>query len=181
MVYGSKIADIYMIYGISNCFYAVRGKGGYSTPSPLKYAVEADIKSNKVSQTAKICGIERAIGHFGDGYAINLKLYELPSHFLQAVLHYTKENGILKEISNVNSVHFALMFETKENKRFEYPDCCCLPPNFDVSTVTDTITMNPFSLSIAAVPRPTDMCVQAFTTDETPKEIYLNWFNAVQV
>ena len=181
MVNGSKIADIRMIYGISNCFYAVRGEGGYSSPLPLKYVIEADIKSNKVSQTAKICGVERVTGHFGDGYAINLKLYGLPAHFLQSVLHYKKENGILKEINNASPVHFALMFETKENKRFEYPDCCCLPPSFDLSTVTDTVAMSPFNLSVTAVPRPADMCVQAFTTDETPEEVYSNWFNAVQV
>lgn len=170
-----------MIYGISNCFYAVRGNGTYSTPAPLKFAVEADIKSNKTSQTAHVSGVERVIGHFGEGYIISLKLYSLPSHFLQSVLHYVKENGVLKEMNNVAPIHFALMFETKENVRFEYPDCCCLPPNFDVSTVTDTVTLNPFNLTITAVPRPVDGCVQAFTTAGTPENIYKNWFNAVQV
>lgn len=171
-------------YGISNCYYYCND---YAAPFQIEGAVSLTIDDDVEIITSKHFGSNFAYASRNHGYTIQFKTYYLPYQFLQDVLGYVLDkNGIIADNNIKPSIsnRFTLLFETKsESKpiRHKIINCYCAKLNYDVTTVSDTTSITPYTITIY-----TDfgVCGQKSslhyqTTSKTLDEVYNNWFITV--
>lgn len=172
-----------MQYGISNCHYSVYKNKEYTAPKALQGAVSmSQVPIITVNQKTFLRGNTTVTDQVDNGYNISLEIYSLPIDFVCDILGYTLENGLLIENRNNKIVRFKLLYETKSKSkpvRHRVLNCTCQKPTFDVSTITDKVSITPKKLSIIA-DYGCGLCaneqIKISTTDTTPVEVYDNWF-----
>lgn len=121
------------------------------------------------------------------GYEGDLVLTNVGKSFLKDVLGYVEDaNGSLVEKADAVSKNFALGFEVQGNEkptRTWYYYCSVARPSDEASTKEASINPADKTLTIKAMPRPTDQAVKLThedkTTSSVPDTVYSGFFNAV--
>lgn len=119
----------------------------------------------------------------------DLEMARLIDAFKTQVLGYVQDQkGLLLEDMNPETVHFALLFETMNDKRprrYVMYNCVATAPTVGSNTnegskepQTETSTINSMGIYVSSHDKWFD---HAETTPRTDPEAYANWFNAVQV
>ncbi|NMA65316.1 MAG: hypothetical protein GX957_03630 [Clostridiaceae bacterium] len=174
-----------MQYGISKCHYSIFKNGAYTAPKALLGAVSMSLAPIiTVKQKSFLMGNTLVTGQKDDGYNITLDIFSLSIDFVCEVLGYTTENGLLIENQNNKVVKFKLLYETESMDkpiRHCIYNCTCQKPTFDVTTITETVSINPKKLTIIAdygcgLHINKKQQIKVSTTVLTPIEVYDNWF-----
>lgn len=119
----------------------------------------------------------------------DLEMARMIDSFKEHVLQYVRDtNGLLLEDMNPETVHFALLFETMNDRRprrYVMYNCVATAPAVGSNTnegskepQTETTSINSMGIYVASHDKWFD---HAETTPRTDPEAYANWFNAVQL
>jgi len=119
----------------------------------------------------------------------DLEMARMIDSFKEHVLGYVQDtNGLMLEDMNPVTVHFALLFETMNDKRprrYVMYNCVATASTVGSNTnegskepQTETTTINSMGIYVASHGKWFD---HAETTPRTDPEAYANWFNAVQL
>lgn len=119
----------------------------------------------------------------------DLEMARMIDIFKRRVLQYVEDvNGVLLEDMNPETVHFALLFETMNDKRprrYVMYNCVATAPAVGSNTnegskepQTETTSINSMGIYVASHDKWFD---HAESTPRTNSESYANWFNEVQL
>lgn len=185
-----------VVYGFRNVYYSVITESA----GTITYATPVKMSTNGAG------GISISLAPVGDqndkyaddvvwfsqagnqGYEGDLVLTNITDDFKKDILGMIEDtNGSLIESANANFKNFALGFEVQGNEkatRTWYYYCSVSRPTENASTKESGITPADKTLSIKAMPRPTDMKVKISHTDKStssaPDTTYTGFFNTVQ-
>lgn len=171
-------------YGISNCYYAVKGSGGtYGTPVALPGAVSISLAPQGDMYTFYADNIAYYRSAVNNGYSGDLEVALLPEAFLTAVLGDELDNTdkVLTEIVQDEAIEFALGFQVEgdqHNSRFWFYNCVAQRPTTEAETKEDTIEAKTETITITTSPT-ADGYVRSRTTENTPTATYDGWFSEV--
>lgn len=116
------------------------------------------------------------------GYEGDLEVALVPDSFREDVLgEETDDNGVLFEITDVQTVEFALGFQIDGDTKptlFWFYNCTATRPSIDASTTEDTKEPNTDTLPISCGST-ADGIVRAKTTDTSYDAVASNWFTTV--
>ena len=173
-------------FGLENVHWAEvtlvadNGTLSYGAPKRLPGAVELTLDTAGDSGIFKADNINYYVAESNDGYTGKLKIAKLTDEFSQAVLGelIDETSKVVTETANAKKKYFALMFQIEGDKkatRHILYYCFAQRPSFGSST-KDGTNVNTTELSFSASPRPLDKVVKRKTSEETPDQIYNEWF-----
>ena len=177
-----------VLFGFRNVVYSVITE----TPSGISYGtpkVFADEGAGGVSVALSPVGdkfskyaddIPWFVKFNNQGYEGDLVMTKLTDDFKKDVMGMTEdENGALIENADAAFKNFALGFEVQGNenpKRTWYYYCSVARPNDEANTKEESMSTNDATLSITALPRPTDRKVKVSMTKSTDNAAAFNSF-----
>lgn len=170
-------------YGISQCYYAVKGASGYETPVALPGAVSLSLSAQGELYKFYADNIEYYRNAVNNGYEGTLELALIPDSFLTAVLGNTldsTDNVLVENVQNT-ATEFALGFQVEgddQASRFWIYNCVATRPEIAGDTKEDSIEAQTESITISSSPTEAG-AVRARTTAETPTATYNGWFSTV--
>lgn len=170
-------------FGISKCYYAVKGSSGYGTPVALPGAVSLSLSAQGELYKFYADNIEYYRSAINNGYEGTLELALIPDSFLTAVLGNSLDSTdkvLVEQVQN-DSVVFAFGFQIEgdaNNSRFWLYNCVATRPEIAGDTKEDSIEAQTESITISSSPTDTGL-VRARTTAETPTATYDGWFSEV--
>lgn len=171
-------------YGISKCYYAVKGSGGtYGTPVALPGAVSISLAPQGELYKFYADNIEYYRNAVNNGYEGTLELALIPDSFLKDVLSNELDNTdkvLIEQVSD-SAVEFALGFQVEGDanaSRFWFYNCVATRPEMAGDTKEATIEAQTESITISTTPD-ADGNVRVRTTAETPEATYNAWFSEV--
>ena len=170
-------------FGISKCYYAVKGQSGYGTPAALPGAVSLSLSAQGELYKFYADNMEYYRSAVNNGYEGTLELALIPDDFLTAVLGNTLDSTdkvLVEQVQN-DSVTFALGFQIEgdaNNSRFWMYNCVATRPEIAGDTKEDSIEAQTESITISNSPTANGL-VRVRTTAETPTATYDGWFSEV--
>ena len=170
-------------YGISKCYYAVKGAEGYGTPVALPGAVSLSLAAQGELYKFYADNIEYFRNEVNNGYEGTLELALIPEDFMTAVLGNELDDTAKVLIEKVKdaATEFALGFQIEGDvkaSRFWIYNCVATRPEIAGDTKEDTIEAQTESFTISSSPTE-DGLVRVRTTAETPAATYDAWFTEV--
>ena len=168
-------------FGICNAHYAKLTSQGFLTPQSLPGAqtLTLPVREDTVYSTP-LNGVPQPIRARGTGYDGKLEIVSLPSYFLSDILGYTHNlDGSYTENLIEDFVPFALLFQTEGSlkKRYVYYNCCCIQPDFDITTVADKTSVKAESLKLIITPY--NNKIRRIVDEQ--QAVYNTWFNGVVI
>lgn len=143
-------------WGFRNFHYCLRTANAVPVPMPgaVRLTREPELQEIKIVPNAIGAPQEYVIGHRDGVIRLGLEVVSLPVSFLTDILGYTTDaNGVLAEGGHP-SVHFALLYETRNTGagavRHCYYDCVCKKPKYDVTTLSGSSKFDTRTLEIIA-------------------------------
>ena len=179
-------------YGIKNVHYAIAtiaedGTATYATPEALPGAVSISMEAQGETTPFYADDIVWWTGYSNSGYEGDLETAIFPDKFKEDILGYIKDSaGMLVEVSDPETVHFALLFEfTGDKKAIRHCLYNCTAGRPAVSSTTKTETIEPKTESSAI--RATSIydnalqknIVKSNSGDDTTSERYNSWYTSV--
>lgn len=170
-------------YGISKCYYAVKGSDGYGTPVALPGAVSISLAPQGDLYKFYADNIPYYVNAVNNGYEGDLELALIPDHFLTAVLNNSLDSTdkvLIEEVAN-SSPEFALGFQVEgdnDSPRFWFYNCVATRPEIEGDTKEDGIEAQTETITITSSPS-ADGYTRVRTTAETPTATYEGWFSEV--
>ena len=170
-------------YGISKCYYAVKGSSGYGTPVAIPGAVSISLAPQGELYKFYADNIEYYRNAINNGYEGSLELALIQDDFLKAVLGNTEDSTakvLVEEVQN-EAVEFALGFQVEGdqyNPRFWIYNCVATRPEISSETKEDSIDVKTESITISSSPT-ADGVVRSRTKEDTPSATYDAWFSSV--
>jgi len=170
-------------YGLSKCYYAIKGTEGYGTPVALPGAVSLSLAPQGELYKFYADNVAYFRVSVNNGYEGTLELAMIPEGFIKDVLGNTLDatDHVLVEEVQSAPVEFALGFQIEGDakaSRFWVYNCVATRPNMDGDTKEDSIEAQTESFTISSSPN-SDGTVRARTTEQTPDETYDGWFSEV--
>lgn len=170
-------------YGLSKCYYAIKGAEGYGTPVALPGAVSLSLAPQGELYKFYADNVAYFRVSVNNGYEGTLELAMIPEGFIKDVLGNTLDDTDKVLVEEVQSapVEFALGFQIEGDakaSRFWVYNCVATRPNMDGDTKEDSIEAQTESITISSSPN-SDGTVRARTTENTPDETYTGWFSKV--
>lgn len=156
------MANNIVTFGLRNVHYskatqnAADGSWDFAAPVALPGAQE--FSSDLVGSSSQVYADDQVVATLSQnaGRTITLKVTELTDEFKTDILGYRKlDNGNLVEITNAETVTFALGFEfqgDQKARRTWFFLCTCAPINEATKSRADSVEANAVSLSITARP-----------------------------
>lgn len=175
-------------YGFRNVHYAVitesEGSISYGTPKKMNNdgggGISVSLAPVGESNDFYADDIIWFDENTNNGYEGDLVMTKVTDDFKKDILGMTEDiNGALIENADAQFKKFALGFEVQGNEkptRTWYYYCSVSRPNEDANTKEATITPAEKTLSIKALPRPTDREVKASLTKTDSNETIFNSF-----
>lgn len=170
--------------GFRNFHYCLRT--GAAAPVALPGAIRLGREPNMepIVITPNITGnpTEYTVGYRDKGMKLDLEIVSLPQSFLTDVLGYTiGSNGIIIENEHP-IVHFALLYETQDTAGFavrhSYMDCVCEKPKFDVTTLSNSFSIDARKFSLVVNKDIFGVkCYKKSITAAQNETIFNDWFN----
>lgn len=119
------------------------------------------------------------------GYTGTLEMALLDEWFLLNIMKMSKDsNGLIVENADATPVPFAMLYQVendvKATRRVLYY-VTCERGSQTHATKTESVEVNTASINITVAPLPDSHDVKAHTTEDTPAEVYNNWFQQVQL
>lgn len=173
--------------GFKNFYYSVRTAAGAQTPKPLDGAIKLSFKPQSKSTEHTLRGESQSVSEYTEETIetkknASLDIISLPDSFLVDVLgYYIDENGVMME-GEQKPVHFALLYETTYGNdliRYEQIDCLCTKPSFDVSTISETPSIDTRSLELIINKDIKSGFYSKQIRKSTNPEIFEKWFDKV--
>lgn len=155
----------------------------FDTPKRLYGAISMDLRANGETVKLRADGMDYYVSNSNNGYEGDLSIAMAPDWFRQEILgeELTESDKVLVENANSEQAAFALLYEFKYDKhhrRHVLFNCVASRPGIKGENKDNQRDADTESTSITASPME-DGKVKASTTEETPKEVYNNWFNKV--
>lgn len=176
-------------FGLKNVHYATFtvGQDGsitYDTPIPIPGAVELSLEPRGEMVEFYADDVLYYSAANNQGYEGTLSIATIPEDFAVDCLGEEKDQTdmVLTEKVTAKGKPFALLFEfdgDEKATRHVLYNCTANRPTISSSTKTDTVEPQPNELTFVASPRPTDGAVKTKTTENTPADVYDNWYIAV--
>lgn len=174
-------------FGLKNVYYAIVTETPnsitYGTPVALKGGVNLTLSRAGDTEDFYADDINYFSTSANMGYEGDLEIALITDQFRTDVLgDVADSNGVIVESANAIPKNFALGFEVQGDdkaRRTWLYYCSCSRPNIDASTKENTITPKTDTLTIKAMPRPTDEKIKAVCTDGGSGTTYADFFNAV--
>lgn len=175
-------------YGLENVHYAVETmdeEGNITYGKPIRYpgAVELGLEPTGDLIEFKADNVNYYVSPNNQGYEGTFNAALVPDHFLRDVLGEVldEEDQVQTEVADARTKQFALLFQFEGDKnaiRHVMYHCSANRPNVSSST-KDSGEPNTTELTFKGDPRPNDKKVKTKTLENTPKEVYDNWFEKV--
>ncbi len=175
-------------YNLCNVHYALQkvdeesGEITFEKPVHVPGGVSLALDANGQITIFYADGIAYYTTSNNKGYEGDLEMALIPDNFRTDVLKETlDQNNVLVENANVETVHFALLFEfdgdVKKIRHVLY-NCAASRPSLESATTEEEIEVQTETLSITATPL-ADGTVKAKTGDSTTDEVYTKWYDSV--
>lgn len=180
-------------YGLSNLYYAIAtidettNTATYGTPVRWPGAVNLSLDAEGDTSNFYADNIVYYTGVANNGYTGDLETALVPESFLTDVLLQTADaKGVLIERSDVEPVHFALLFQFEGDQkatRHVLYNCVATRPTTEGATKEDTVEPQTETVSITATQIhdatiDADI-VKARTAADTDATTYAGWYSAV--
>lgn len=173
-------------YDLKAAYYAVvteqsNGSLSYGSPVKLNGAVSISLSPEGDNEIFRADGAPYVITNTNSGYSGDLELALVPEEFEKACLGAREENGIVTEYQNSDPTPFALLFEIngdKKSTRHAFYYCVATRHTIEAEN-PDSRSPQTETISITAIPRPTDGLVKAKTCATTTDGVYGEFFTAV--
>ena len=174
-------------FGLRNCHYALATLNEdstvtFGTPVAMPGAVSLALDAEGDNDPFYADDTTYYMVTNNNGYEGDLELALIPESFLTDVMKETEDaNGVIVENKDVESAHFALLFEFTGDKRkirhcMYY--CTATRPAIEGDTKEDSTDGKTEKISIQAKPLPNGM-VKVKTGTNTTDAVYNDWYNAV--
>lgn len=181
-------------YGIKNVYVAVATIGAdnsatYGIPFAVPGAVSLSLDPQGENTPFYADNIQYWVGVANTGYEGDLEVAMLSDNFHKTILNAQEDsNGVLLEDSDVEAVHFALMFQVEGDvkaTRHVLYNCTCTRPSAGGETKEDTVEPQTETTTITAAPVYMSgldrNIVKAKTTEGTDATAYAEWFESVYI
>lgn len=181
-------------YGIKSCYVAVAtiasdGSASFSTPFSVPGAVSISLDSQGERTPFYADNMEYWVSNWNNGYEGDLTVARLPDKFHTDILGEVLDGkGILMEKSNVDPVHFALLFQFDgdlQATRHVLYNCTASRPSIvgntkeeQITPETEAVTITAKSIYVSALSADV---VKGKTTGSTDSTAYSSWFSTVQM
>ncbi|MCC8044187.1 MAG: phage tail protein [Clostridiales bacterium] len=174
-------------FGLKNVYYAKITfdedmNPTFATPVRIPGAVNLSVDAEGESESWYADDSVYVVLTANNGYSGDLEIALIPESFLTDILHEElDDNGVLIEMNDVETEHFALLFEfngDKHKTRHCLYNCTASRPSIESSTTEDKKEPQTDTLELTATPL-VDGRVKAKTGENTDSTVYDNWFNAV--
>ena len=141
-------------YGLSKCYYAIKGTEGYGTPVALPGAVSLSLAPQGELYKFYADNVAYFRVSVNNGYEGTLELAMIPEGFIKDVLGNTLDatDHVLVEEVQSAPVEFALGFQIEGDakaSRFWVYNCVATRPNMDGDTKEDSIEAQTESFTIS--------------------------------
>lgn len=155
------MANNKVTYGLKNVYYSVAtesGNGEWTYKTPVRLPGAQEFTNDIIGGSTNVNADDTTIATLNSlsGRTLTLKLTELTDEFKTDILGYKKlANGNLVEITNAESVTFALGFEIQGDakaRRVWFYLCSVTPINESSKSKTDSVEVNAITLNITARP-----------------------------
>lgn len=180
-------------FGLSKVYYAIAtidettNTATYGTPVAWPGAVNLSLDAEGDTNIFYADNIAYYTGVANNGYTGDLETALVPESFLTDVLGQTADsNGVLIERSDVEPVHFALLFQFEGDQkavRHVLYNCVAARPTTEGATKEDTIEPQTETVSITATQihnAALDVdIVKARTAADTDAVVYSGWYGTV--
>ena len=171
-------------FNIKNLHYAVKTEDGYATPVAIPGAVSLSLEAQGELSPFYADGIKYYVTSSNGGYQGDIEMALIPDVFRKDILKEIEDtNKVLIENSNTESVEFAIGFDIdgdQRTTRFWFYNTTATRPSTNSQTNEATKTPVTDTINVSCAPG-TDGSVRAKTTDDTPKEVFDNWYKQVYV
>lgn len=170
-------------FGLSKCYYAVKGVSGYGTPVAMPGAVSISLPPQGELYKFYADNIEYYRSPVNNGYEGDLELALIPDSFRQDVLQEdldSTDKVLVEKVLN-SAVEFALGFQVEgdqDSPRFWFYNCVATRPDATGSTKENSIQAKTEKIKISTSPTE-DGYVRVRTTKDTPTATYDAWFTEV--
>jgi len=175
-------------FGLKNCHYAKAtldvdtGKVTFGTPVAIPGAVNLSLDPEGDTEPFYADDMVYYVTTANNGYSGDLEVALIPDSFRTDILHEEEDsNGVLVENSQVETEHFALLFEFSGDKkkiRHCLYYCSASRPTIEGKTTEDSKEVQTETLEITASPMP-DGVVKVKTGSNTSDTTYSGWYSAV--
>jgi len=175
-------------FGLKNCHYAKAtldpdtNTVTFGTPVRIPGAVNLSLDPEGDNEPFYADDMVYYMTSANNGYSGDLEITLLPDSFRKDILMETEDaNGVLVEDSNVETEHFALLFEFSGDKRkirhcLYY--CSAARPTIEGKTTEDSKEVQTETLEITASPLPSGL-VKVKTGANTTDAVYNAWYSSV--
>jgi len=177
-------------FGLSNVYIALineeaDGSITYQTPHRLPGAVNLTLEPAGDSTSFYADNMIYYTVSGNQGYTGSAEFALLDEWFLRNVMHEEKDsNGLLIENADATIAPFAMLYQVENDvkaaRRVLY-NVTCQRAGQTHATKTESVEVNTTTLNITVAPLPDTRDIKASTTEDTPAEVYNNWFNAVKL
>lgn len=171
-------------FNIKNVHYAPKKEDGtgYEAPVAVPGAVSVSFDAKGELKPFHADGIAYYVASSNSGYEGDLEMALIPDQFRIDILNEEKDNNsVMVENVNAQTKEFALGFDIDgdvKSTRFWFLNCTATRPSTESSTTEDSKEPTTDKISLTCAPNP-DGNVRVKTTEETPEEIYADWYKAV--
>lgn len=181
-------------FGIKNVHYAVAtiaadGTATYDTPVAIPGAVSISMEPQGETTPFYADDIVYWTGYSNSGYEGDLEMAIIPDSFKKDILGFVEDsNKILVEVTDPETIHFALLFEFAGDKkaiRHCLYNCTANRPSVSSTTKTETVEPQTESTTITATSiydaTIEKNIVKASSGDATTSAAYDGWYTTVPV
>ena len=171
-------------FNIKNVHYALNAdtETGYGKPIPIPGAVSVSFEAKGELSPFYADGIVYYVASSNGGYEGELEMALIPDQFRMDVLGEEKDsNNVLVENTNAQTKSFAIGFDIdgdERSTRFWFLNCTATMPSTESSTTEDKKEPTTDKISLTCAPD-ADGNVRTKTTEDTAKEVYTAWYDAV--
>ncbi len=175
-------------FGLKNCHYAkatldpATNEVTFGTPVAIPGAVNLALDPEGDTEPFYADDMVYYTTIANNGYSGDLELALVPESFRKDILKEAEDaNGVLVENSDVETEHFALLFEFSGDKkkiRHCLYYCSVARPNIEGKTIEDSKEVQTEKLSIKATPLPNGL-VKVKTGANTSDAVYNGWYSNV--
>lgn len=175
-------------FGLKNVYYAMletdeEGNVSFGRPKHIPGAVNMALSAQGDTNTFYADDVAYYVTVANNGYQGDLEMALIPDEFRRDVLGEKLHpiDMVLVEYSDAESKPFALLYQVANDQQptrrvFYY--CTAARPAENNGTVNNSKTPSTETLTLTAAPL-ADGTIKARTTEDTPDQVYNNWFNAV--
>lgn len=177
-------------FGLSNVYIApiteqADGTLTFGTPHHLAGAVNLTLEPAGEITSFYADNIIYYTVSGNQGYTGTLEVALLDEWFQSNIMKMIKDsNGLMVENADAMPMPFAMLYQVEDDvkatRRVLYYVTCERGSQAH-ATKTESVEVNTATVNITVAPLPDTHDVKAHTSDDTPAEVYNNWFQAVQL